>query len=496
MQVEHPELEPFRPIVTRLMSTVHTSGIQALESEGLRITDIQQDVRARRRFMRGCHYGYDLAQRQIGELVIDFEHKILAAEQELKRLRRLRDPRTRSVLEKIRALQSRQIILRRLVDSILCTILHFQVWILRRLSMENRIRRIDPGVLRRTLDIAVARNRGDRLKFSLVADLTTVVQVGDLVEVEWSPPSGGSWKVIELKEGRVNNILSGLLEEKQEVLSAADLAQIGETLGKHAPKQARRMLAQRARLREFQKIVETDHGIDPQYKVEVNMTPDLVKVDGYGEAVRATCDGAHVKGVSVAIVNGCLRLVGITREKMPNTDIGLLRHLFFHLAHPGEICKLGNRKERSDELAALSSVPPFVDLVQQNTLGQWGLPIFVWEMNPERIIDLATGQIRLFAQFDMEAFFKVAEAEGIKMTWIVGKEAEKLKKFSARIPGSPNAWGVRAELPDGNVQELLSGFFARAIVDLTSPGELLKLVKRFPEQDSKIARRMAHKQDP
>lgn len=59
-----------------------------------------------------------------------------------------------------------------------------------------------------------------------------------------------------------------------------------------------------------------------------------------------------------------------------------------------------------------------------------------------------------------------------------------------QVTGSP-AWfdkrrRVRVTLPDGSVHELLSGFFARVINNLTTPQGLLALVKRFPEQLTKI----------
>ena len=45
------------------------------------------------------------------------------------------------------------------------------------------------------------------------------------------------------------------------------------------------------------------------------------------------------------------------------------------------------------------------------------------------------GQFRLFARFDINSFFALAEREGIKMTWITGKAAEEIKrgKISERI---------------------------------------------------------------
>jgi hypothetical protein len=60
-----------------------------------------------------------------------------------------------------------------------------------------------------------------------------------------------------------------------------------------------------------------------------------------------------------------------------------------------------------------------------------------------------------------------------------GGDAERLKreKLSRRIPGSPNAWGIRAIMADGSSKTLLSGFVARVLGDLTTPRQLLDLIK-------------------
>jgi len=116
-------------------------------------------------------------------------------------------------------------------------------------------------VLRKTVNAAVKRNREERLKFNVVTDLTTVAHIGDLIEVDRSELNRRSWKVIELKEGKVNELLSNLIEERAGHLSSDELAAIGETLGPHSEKQARRMLKQQERQTEFENIIRNYYGL-------------------------------------------------------------------------------------------------------------------------------------------------------------------------------------------------------------------------------------------
>jgi hypothetical protein len=59
--LEHPELDEFGPLLLTLVDTAHTSGIQALTQVGLNMEHIKTSPSAHRRFLRGCHYGFDIA---------------------------------------------------------------------------------------------------------------------------------------------------------------------------------------------------------------------------------------------------------------------------------------------------------------------------------------------------------------------------------------------------------------------------------------------------
>ena len=96
-------------------------------------------------------------------------------------------------------------------------------------------------------------------------------------------------------------------------------------------------------------------------------------------------------------------------------------------------------------------------------------------------MDLVMGRIRLFVQFDMKNFFEFAKSEGVELSWVTGRPDAEVRKLSRPIPGSPNTWSVRAKFEDGTEAEFLGGIFRRAVTNLTSPSELIKLMKRYPE---------------
>jgi hypothetical protein len=349
------------------------------------------------------------------------------------------------------------------------------------------MRPIDPVVLERTIRVAVDRNRENRLKFNLVSDLTTVLQIGDLIEIDATAQRDPKWTVIELKEGRTNELLAGMIGEKEATLEAEDFESMKKLVGDTAPKQAQRMLRQQRRMRELTRIVETDRGIDPMHEVETYMTPDPAELEDYCGEIEKVYELAKQKGAGAADVDSCLRVLGVAREKAKGHSWGSAGHQFFHMANPGRSWAfVGNQSlaEQDEEIKALKSVPYFVDLVDYNLMVPIADPIFTWP-NTEMVLDLVMGRIRLFVQFDVEAFFRVAAKDKIKMRWVVGKEAEKIKKMSMRFPGSPDAWGIHAELPEGDTQTLLAGFLSRPFTNFARPRQLIDLIKRWPAQIAK-----------
>jgi hypothetical protein len=482
-------MEPFAPVLRGVVRTAFTGGLQALAGIGRTIEAIKTDGSARSRFLRGCHYGYDKAQQRIAWLVVDLQHRIDVSKAELAQLRRDRDAaRQTDVQTRLVVLSNRQLALRRVADALLCAITGMEDWILRRLVLDWRIRSIDPAVLKTTLAEATRRNSESRLQFSLVSDLTTVVQIGDLVEVAIRPGSR-ECRLVELKGGEVNTLLSNVLASPSSEAAAQALdSEIAATLGEKAVVQARRMQRQMFRLGEVAKIITTDEGLDPALRMPVRMMPERVVTEHYMDAIQRVVGGARQKGVSAASLPGGLHLVGMRRDEVRGDYIGAVGHVLLHLREPERPCRLNaGTEEGMAEFRHVQEGPPFLDLVAHSMRAQWGRPVYLW-MESEKAVDLVVGDIRVFAQFDMTAFFALAARAGIQMTWVTGKEAERLKrmKVSDRILGSPNAWGIRAITPDGKRQTLLSGSVARVIADLMTPRQLLDLIKRWPEEAERM----------
>src|ERR1035441_5636025 len=174
----------FETHVRRLFRQILWGGVDKANQEGYRIrriSDIRKlPAKGFRVFIRGCHYSFNDAQKQIARLTIGIITEKKTLEEGLKAARGARDEaETRKLDLQIVHLERQSILLRRLLDCVLAHFIGDENWILRRLMLYRSIRDVDVVVLEHTVNEADRRNREDRMVFHLVTDLLTGVHIGD-----------------------------------------------------------------------------------------------------------------------------------------------------------------------------------------------------------------------------------------------------------------------------------------------------------------------------
>jgi hypothetical protein len=180
-------------------------------------------------------------------------------------------------------------------------------------------------------------------------------------------------------------------------------------------------------------------------------------------------------------IDGCLVLGAVRAEALPDPQLLLAWHHLLHYNHPDMTCLLST--ERAQEELDLLKEYPVIDLVEHTYLATWGSPVFTWG-TLDRVCDLLTGRVKVYAMLDMPAFMKRAARLGMRMEWVTGRRAQILKQTGGTdwIPGSPGASAVRVEMPGTAPFECFSGFFARIFLELAKPDTLLKgLLDMAPE---------------
>lgn len=227
-----------------------------------------------------------------------------------------------------------------------------------------------------------------------------------------------------------------------------------------------------------------------ELKAEMHVTPDTVRMASYVGVLGQAVKRAAETGIAGQSLDGCLHIVALAERMWVSGGSGAVAHAFFHAARPSAPCLIGDREQRAEELAELPRIEPIIDIVGDSMQVQWSMPVFLWPLGfeavSEHIADMVLGRVRAFAYFDIEAFFCLAAERSIELSWITGRDAEEIKRFSTRLRRAPDAWGVRARMPDGSTQDLLSGFFAHLFGHYATPRQLIEMIERMPAQESRM----------
>lgn len=485
--------EEFLATVSRIAHLAREYGAEQAPLEGNPLEQIDRDENARQRFITACHEGFDRAQTAAGQLVLELGTTIKQAEHELAEARRNRNKdAAKDQALTIEAMSNRQLVLRRVIDSIYFVLLNQEADRYRRFLVHRTIQHIDPAALGTALSLAATRNREQPLRFSLVADLTTGMHMADLVEIDRTKPEP-KLAIIELKAGETNRALLDILAQQPD---ANNVEQIN-AMGPKAWKQIERIVRQHGRLQDAFEVMTTDRGFDTLNQSPIAVLKEPVPVEGYLEILLAVCIGAARTGVSCQRIDECLSLVAISEDSGLTITDGLVKHYFYHLDPETPECVLSRGGAISSEevrRVAQSSLQ-FVDLGKFHLRDISGPGLFAMVPTPIAL-DIVAGKLRLFAQFDVARFFLLAERHGIKIKWGTRKESAEAirRKLSARIPGAPSSAAVVHYWINQRKGRgcLLHGFFLRPFRELQRSLDLIGIIRAHGAQSSGGATQVHH----
>ena len=146
MLLDHPSLDLFEPLIHDLFDSAFGDALRGLASVGLRPGD-EWHTEAARIFRAACLPGFRKTQLAVGSLVLDLERRIAVLRADEARARGRRDSSAAAMKTLRGVLTNRQLVLRRLMDSMLWVLIWPNPWVLRRLRVNGGIKRIAPDTL-------------------------------------------------------------------------------------------------------------------------------------------------------------------------------------------------------------------------------------------------------------------------------------------------------------------------------------------------------------
>jgi hypothetical protein len=417
------------------------------------------DSKERRRFLSGCHRGFEKAQNRIAQLVQEIEaHDALLPHEK----------------------EFREILLRKISDGIAIQMLAGKTFWARRLAFHDDVPAVPLDVIQPTLQTANQLNQESRQTFALVADLSTFIHVADLLRVDFRSHTP-IVSLIELKSGRVNEMLMTQLEQYNPSEESLRLVEHDSRIPERYKAQAKRMLRQRIRVSQIQEILATDQGTDIRFGRPIMLTENEMEEESYGPLLNDLCATAREDGLAAGSVNRCIHLgVGFGQEPevAKRQAIDALNYAIVqHLMEPPR--GFSTVLEEIDSIIPKSEWFKFFDLLHSNLVSVPCHPLVLWPMERNHLMSLITGELFALVAFDITGFLWLGRQLGLD----ISLSSRKVATQSAQEYGSSNVptWSGRAVTISNGGVNLLSGFFSRFINDLTTPLPLLKEISKTIE---------------
>ena len=349
-------------------------------------------------FITACHDGFKEAQQLILEKLIEIEKEVQICKAQLKEARRAKNKTLIGALtEKLSFLDYREQVLRKLADSIAWQIIFGHHYVARRLYLGETFPSLLSEGLTETKKIADKLNE-DPLNFALIADITSFIQIGDILH-----RLKDEYQMIEVKSGGKNKEARKILDDlyagvggeidNSEKLDSKMLDQIG------------RMHRQDVKMSRAASTITNEKGEDPKTGRNVRISEIEIVPETYLGVVSELMQESRKNGGAYAVVEDVIH-IGAYREDMRG---------------PGKELLKGYVKMQTDR-----SFPVFS--LMQNLIINISEPIFVKDLTDEEKFDLVTGRVMVYLVIDFDKFIDLLNVHGCQARWLSKRETQQYRE--------------------------------------------------------------------
>jgi hypothetical protein len=428
----------FLDIVQRINKLIREEAVERLGYNSL------EEIKANsERFYSEVHSDFQIAQNLILENLIKKEEQLEQLKSELKLQRKeKKDANIKDINSEIWRNNFRQNVFRKLADSIAWQLIKGQHYIARRFYI-----RAEPPIIKESNITDVKRrvdiyNKEDSQSFALINDLTSFLQIGDILR---KTPDG--LFIIEAKEGEMNDIARNILDYV-DIKDAEELKNIfPDTFDEKLKTQILRMHRQDLRANRAVEVINNEEGIDPYSEKPIKVFETETELDYYYDEIKILIHESRKKNWAYSVIDDCLH-IGAYRNEWRNIGKETIERIVYEISG--------------------KKIPAFSLL--QNLLIQISEPIFLKPFDDSIIRELLSGEVHVFMAIDFDKVIELFNKKGVSAKWLSRKETHKLKEnepyanelliFENRAIGLTNG---------ADSGELASGFLTRIISDNIYP---------------------------
>lgn len=349
--------------------------------------------------LRTIHTGFKESQKMIVSNLIKIQSKIKICNVKLKTARNNKEKHCEITKKELEILKYKEKILKHLADSILWQLLRGELHIIRRLYQNV------PGT--KTLEdtniksvLAVARKiNSNPDNFVLISDITSYVQVGDLIGIV-----DGNYQIIEVKEGKRNHeLLDSMIQICNSNLSITNLID----KEKKSPKdiqQILRMMKQKKVADEELEIMRNDKGHDPVTGGNIKIfTPEIPTVfydnELYGLEAQLKTRGSW----AYTVVDTCIH-IGLYKGPWKLTGKLVLELI------------AKDQKIKNKLIVDARQVMTSLDK-----------PLTFLPFSKKMILDIIAGRVIMYLMLDIDKFMGLYSLFNAECSWTSRKETAKAR---------------------------------------------------------------------
>jgi hypothetical protein len=339
----------------------------------LKSGNIKEDSDLRARFFSSCHAGMRGAQKKIVEII-----------------------QSNEVLT-----DSQTVLYRGVADSMAWQMIGNQLCYARRFYKEHKPVNLKQSNFDSVVLAADQSDSKDPGSFSLISDLTTFVQVGDLLTMG----SLGGLTIAEVKEGRKNHEIMEFMKFFAESGCPRSFQYFAQQHGDSGVKQLERMSRQMERMGHLTEVMTKGRSLDPDTNQKIYIPEETVYMPTWDEELNGVLDASDSKGWALDVVDDCLFIGSYSKDTMLGKGNGVF-NLWF------------------DESGGTAHCPR-VRLLDCMT-HPLAPPVFNWNISDEHKFDILFGRKNICIGLNISAFLKKLEEVGFKVRYASNKEASKL----------------------------------------------------------------------
>lgn len=395
-------------------------------------------------FRRACHQGFAEAQMLILNELLEVQDSRKDLETKVKIARQARDRLAISDLKREIGIDNlKEHILRKLADSIAWHLIGGQSYIARRLCIREPSRpTLRESNLASVASLAAHLNASSPLEFALMSDLTSFVQVGDILQL-----TSKGIRIIEVKQGAKNHEAMSVISEFS--LDQEQDERVDEILDNHPLKdQINRMLRQQRKADQATTVINTGIGNDPATGTKVNI-PDVFHAEEhyYEELQSLLAQLGPSKDWAFTAIKGGLY-------------IGAYKGVWQRL---GRYALLGSAFEDIDQSY------PVTDL--RDGLAQALVePVFVKPLSEDQIFDIVFGRVSVLLLLRVDEMIHLYSGTDVRAEFLSVKQSRKVQGREPRHRLlMHNGQSLKVVYPTG--QEIIAGdgFYTRIVFDSLTP---------------------------